>query len=112
MLNMGKAKHNKVVSCIRGIADDVLRDQLHRCIAENVILKQMLDNRAVATDKKVQQKDRGWTCDLVPSALIVAYRFAREQAEIKTLVVNHKWMARDLQQAMMQELLTGRTCLA
>jgi hypothetical protein len=112
MLNMGKAKHNKVVSCIRGIADDVLRDQLHCGSAANVILKQTLDNRAVATDKKRQQKDRGWTCDLVPSALIVAYRFAWEQAEIKTLVVNHKWMARDLQQAMIQELLTGRTCLA
>lgn len=105
---MGKAKHNKVVSCIRGIADDVLRDQLHCGSAANVILKQTLDNKAVATDKKGQQKDRGWTCDLVPSSLIVAHRFAWEQAEIKTLVVNHKWMARDVQ----QELLTGRTCLA
>ena len=112
MLNMGKAEHNKVVSCIRGIADDVLRDQLHCGIAENVNLKQTLDNRAVATDNKVQQKDRGWTCDLVPSAFILAYRFAGEQAEIRTLVVNDQWMARDVKQAMMRELVTLRTCIA
>ncbi|MDO8941668.1 MAG: N-6 DNA methylase, partial [Desulfobacterales bacterium] len=40
--------------------------------------------RIVETDKKGKSKDRGWSCDLVPKALIVARYFAREQAAIET----------------------------
>ena len=36
--------------------------------------------RIVETDKKGKQKDKGWACDLVPKALIVARYFAKEQA--------------------------------
>ncbi len=36
--------------------------------------------RVVETDKKGKQKDKGWTCDLVPKDLIVARYFAKEQA--------------------------------
>jgi type I restriction enzyme M protein len=37
-------------------------------------------SRIVETDKKGKQKDKGWACDLVPKALIVARYFAKEQA--------------------------------
>ncbi len=38
--------------------------------------------RIVETDKKGRQKDKGWTCDLIPKALIVASYFAREQGAL------------------------------
>jgi type I restriction enzyme M protein len=42
-------------------------------------------SRIVETDKKGRQKDRGWTCDLIPKALIVARYYAQEQAAIDQL---------------------------
>ena len=41
--------------------------------------------RIIDTDKKGKEKDKGWICDLVPKALIVARFFAREQQAIDTL---------------------------
>ncbi len=41
--------------------------------------------RIVEQDKKGKEKDKGWTCDLVPKELIVARYFAKEQAAIDTL---------------------------
>lgn len=41
--------------------------------------------RVVEKDKKGKEKDKGWACDLVPKALIVARYFAAEQAEIDRL---------------------------
>jgi len=41
--------------------------------------------RIIETDKKGKEKDKGWTCDLVPKALIVARYFAAEQEEIHGL---------------------------
>jgi type I restriction enzyme M protein len=41
--------------------------------------------RIIETDKKGKQKDKGWTCDLVPKALIVARYFAEEQQAITQL---------------------------
>jgi type I restriction enzyme M protein len=38
--------------------------------------------RVKEIDKKGKEKDRGWTCDLVPKALIVARYFSKEQAAI------------------------------
>jgi type I restriction enzyme M protein len=38
--------------------------------------------RIIEKDKKGKEKDKGWTCDLVPKLLIVARYFAKEQAEI------------------------------
>ncbi|MDY0385957.1 MAG: type I restriction-modification system subunit M [Methanolobus sp.] len=35
--------------------------------------------RIIEKDKKGKEKDKGWTCDLVPKELIVARYFAREQ---------------------------------
>jgi type I restriction enzyme M protein len=36
--------------------------------------------RIIEKDKKGKEKDKGWTCDLIPEALIVARYFAKEQA--------------------------------
>jgi len=38
--------------------------------------------RILETDKKGKQKDKGWTCDLIPKPLIVARYFANEQAAL------------------------------
>jgi type I restriction enzyme M protein len=43
--------------------------------------------RIVEKDKKGKEKDKGWTCDLVPKALIVARYFAKEQEAIDQLTV-------------------------
>ena len=41
--------------------------------------------RVIETDKKGKQKDKGWTCDLIPKPLIVARYYAKEQAAIDEL---------------------------
>ena len=41
--------------------------------------------RIIEKDKKGKEKDKGWTCDLVPKPLIVARYFAKEQAAIDKL---------------------------
>ncbi|MDX9788590.1 MAG: type I restriction-modification system subunit M [Desulfobacterales bacterium] len=41
--------------------------------------------RIIEVDKKGKEKDKGWACDLVPKALIVARYFAKEQAVIDQL---------------------------
>jgi type I restriction enzyme M protein len=45
-------------------------------------------SRIVEKDKKGKEKDKGWTCDLVPKALLVARYFAKEQAEIDQLAAD------------------------
>src|SRR6185295_10727456 len=42
-------------------------------------------SRIVETDKKGKEKDKGWTCDLIPKGLLVARYFAKEQAAIDEL---------------------------
>ncbi|HVX13102.1 MAG TPA: type I restriction-modification system subunit M [Pirellulales bacterium] len=41
--------------------------------------------RILETDKKGKEKDKGWTCDLIPKPLIVARYFAKEQVAIDEL---------------------------
>jgi len=41
--------------------------------------------RIIENDKKGKEKDKGWTCDLIPKALIVARYFAKEQTTIDQL---------------------------
>src|SRR4030095_6273441 len=43
--------------------------------------------RIIEKDKKGKEKDKGWACDLVPKALIVARYFAKEQEAITQLEV-------------------------
>jgi type I restriction enzyme M protein len=38
--------------------------------------------RILETDKKGKQKDKGWTCDLIPKPLIIARYFAKEQVAL------------------------------
>ena len=44
--------------------------------------------RVIETDKNGKEKDKGWICDLVPKALIVARYFSEEQAAIDRLVID------------------------
>ena len=44
--------------------------------------------RVIETDKKGKERDKGWVCDLIPKALIVARYFSEEQAAIDRLVVD------------------------
>ena len=39
-------------------------------------------SRILETDKKGRTKDKGWTCELIPKPLIVAWYFANEKASI------------------------------
>lgn len=41
--------------------------------------------RVIEKDKKGKEKDKGWTCDLIPKTLIVARYFAKEQEAIDQL---------------------------
>lgn len=41
--------------------------------------------RIIEKDKKGKEKDKGWTCDLVPKELVVAQYFAKGQSEILQL---------------------------
>ena len=49
-------------------------------------------SRIIEKDKKGKERDKGWTCDLVPKPLIVARYFAEEQAAIDRLEAS--WRAR------------------
>ena len=44
-------------------------------------------SRIIEKDKKGKEKDKGWTCDLIPKVLIVARYFAKEQADIEQCAV-------------------------
>ena len=44
--------------------------------------------RVIETDKKGKEKDKGWTCDLIPKPLIVAPYYAMEQAAIDQLAAD------------------------
>ena len=41
--------------------------------------------RIIETDKKGKEREKGWTCDLIPKPLIVARYYAKEQAAIDQL---------------------------
>ncbi len=47
-------------------------------------------SRILVMDKKGRERDKGWTCDLVPKDLVVARYFAEEQAAIGELAAELK----------------------
>ncbi len=49
--------------------------------------------RIVEKDKKGKEKDKGWTCDLIPKVFIVAHYFANEQAAIDRVAVELEGVA-------------------
>ncbi len=44
--------------------------------------------RVIEANKKGKEKDKGWVCDLIPKALIVARYFSEEQVAIDKLIVD------------------------
>ncbi|WP_353268073.1 N-6 DNA methylase [Gemmatimonas sp.] len=56
-----------------------MQDDAYSIAAEGWVAKPV---RLVETNKKGQAKDKGWVCDLVPKALVVARYFAAEQAAL------------------------------
>ena len=56
-----------------------MQDDCYAIAAEGWVAR---PTRVVTTDKKGKRKDKGWTCDLVPKALLVARCFPREQAAL------------------------------
>jgi len=59
---------------------ETMQDDAYLISADGWIAK---TTRIVETDKKGKIKDKGWICDLVPKAFIVARYFAKEQAAIE-----------------------------
>ena len=53
-------------------------------------------SRVIETDKKGKEKDKGWTCDLVPKARIVARYFAKDQKAIDQLALDLETTAASL----------------
>jgi type I restriction enzyme M protein len=52
--------------------------------------------RIIEKDKRGNERDKGWTCDLVPKALIVARFFAGEQAGVDRLAAELESVAAEL----------------
>ncbi len=59
-----------------------MQDDAYQIAADGWIAR---TSRILETDKKGKQKDKGWTCDLIPKPLVVARYFATEQASIEAL---------------------------
>ncbi len=59
-----------------------MQDDAYLIAADGWVAK---TRRILETDKKGKTKDRGWTCELIPKALIVARYFAKEQAALDAL---------------------------
>jgi type I restriction enzyme M protein len=59
---------------------ETMQDDAYLIAAEGWVAKTA---RVIETDKKGKQKDKGWTCDLIPKALIVARYFPTQQAALE-----------------------------
>jgi type I restriction enzyme M protein len=53
-------------------------------------------SRIIETDKKGKEKDKGWTCDLIPKPVIVSRYFAKQQAAIEALAADLESIAAKL----------------
>lgn len=54
--------------------------------------------RIIETDKKGREKDKGWTCDLIPKPLVVARYFAKEQAAVDQLRTDLETLSAQIQE--------------
>ncbi|MEN9306810.1 MAG: hypothetical protein RL173_742 [Fibrobacterota bacterium] len=61
---------------------EVMQDDFYQIVTDGWVAKTY---RIIEKDKNGKEKDKGWTCDLIPKALIVARFFAKEQAAIDTI---------------------------
>ena len=71
----------------------IMQDDCYLIAADGWVAK---TTRIIETDKKGKTKDKGWTCDLVPKALIIARYFAKEQTAIEALQVKLEATATNL----------------
>lgn len=55
---------------------ETMQDDVYLIAADGWVAK---PERIIETDKKGKQKDKGWTCDLIPKSYIVARYYAAEQ---------------------------------
>ena len=62
--------------------DETLRDDADLIAADGW---QARPQRIIESDKKGREKDKGWACDLVPKALVVAHYFREQQAALDAL---------------------------
>ncbi|MBC8508686.1 MAG: type I restriction-modification system subunit M [Chloroflexi bacterium] len=62
--------------------DETLRDDFYLIAVDGW---QAETARIIEVDKKGKEKDKGWTCDLLPKSLVVAAYFAAEQRELDDL---------------------------
>lgn len=60
-----------------------MQDDAYLIAADGWVAK---TSRILEADKKGKTKDRGWTCELIPKALIVARYFAKEQAALDAML--------------------------
>ena len=68
-----------VYQCLMDYWAETMQDDCYYIAAEGWKAE---PTRIIERDKKGREKDRGWTCDLVPKKMIVGRYFAREQAAI------------------------------
>jgi type I restriction enzyme M protein len=61
---------------------EVMQDDAYAITADGWTAK---PERIIERDKKGKEKDKGWTCDLIPKPLIVARYFAKQQAALDAL---------------------------
>jgi type I restriction enzyme M protein len=61
---------------------EAMQDDCYLIAADGWVAKTY---RIIEKDKKGKEKDKGWTCDLIPKPLLVARYFAKDQAVIDKL---------------------------
>ncbi len=64
---------------------ETMQDDFYLIAADGWVAKTY---RIIEKDKKGKEKDKGWTCDLIPKALLVARYFAKDQASIDQLAAD------------------------
>ncbi|MBI9048654.1 MAG: type I restriction-modification system subunit M [Anaerolineaceae bacterium] len=62
--------------------DETMRDDLYLIAVDGWKAETY---RVIEVDKKGKEKDKGWTCDLLPKPFVVAHYFGAEQAAIDAL---------------------------
>jgi type I restriction enzyme M protein len=111
-----KKDNFKPKKVIQAIAEDLLRTYLDKPLIDKYDIYQHLLNywnetmqddcyiivsdgwvaepyRIIEKNKKGQDVDKGWTCDLVPPPLIIEHYFAKEKAELEKLEADKEAIA-------------------
>lgn len=78
-------KHYDVYQHLMDYWDETMQDDCYIISADGWKAE---PTRIIVKDKKGKEKDKGWTCDLVPKALIVARYFAKEKEIIDQLAAD------------------------